>query len=160
MSTQFPKRGAHSKVARGNANGIPGNALEDTSGAGLTEVHLRDFFAIVWDAGFSACYAWFESRRRAPMNAEVPAPPNPLKNDKRNVDYDDIAMSNFSLIVSDKLARKRMEYPNRDWLKATPADLSRMLREHVDKGDPIDVAAFCMFLHQRGYRIEPCPKTH
>lgn len=28
-----------------------------------------------------------------------------------------------------------------------------MLREHVDKGDPVDVANFCMMLHQRGEYI-------
>jgi|SRR6478609_9223822 len=32
-------------------------------------------------------------------------------------------------------------------------DLSRMLLDHVEKGDPIDVANFCMMLHQRGERI-------
>jgi hypothetical protein len=32
-------------------------------------------------------------------------------------------------------------------------DLSRMLREHVEKGDPRDVANFCMMLHQRGEAI-------
>ena len=30
-----------------------------------------------------------------------------------------------------------------------------MLREHVEKGDPRDVANFCMFLHQRGEGISP-----
>ncbi len=32
-------------------------------------------------------------------------------------------------------------------------DLSRMLREHVEKGDPVDVANFCAFLVARGERI-------
>ena len=31
--------------------------------------------------------------------------------------------------------------------------LSRLLREHVEKGDPVDVANFCMMLHYRGERI-------
>jgi hypothetical protein len=33
--------------------------------------------------------------------------------------------------------------------------LSDMLRAHVEKGDPRDVANFCMFLHQRGEVIQP-----
>jgi len=33
--------------------------------------------------------------------------------------------------------------------------LSDMLRVHVEKGDPRDVANFCMFLHQRGEAILP-----
>lgn len=31
--------------------------------------------------------------------------------------------------------------------------LSRMLRDHVNKGDPRDVANFCMFLWNRGEAI-------
>ncbi|HEM8535008.1 TPA: hypothetical protein U2Q23_001092 [Burkholderia multivorans] len=30
------------------------------------------------------------------------------------------------------------------WETCSPADLSRMLREHVEKGDPRDVANFCV----------------
>jgi hypothetical protein len=33
-----------------------------------------------------------------------------------------------------------------------------MLRAHVEKGDPVDVANFCMFLHQRGEAIPAAPK--
>jgi hypothetical protein len=29
-----------------------------------------------------------------------------------------------------------------------------MLREHVEKGDPIDVANFCMILYYRGEKID------
>ncbi|CUX57703.1 MULTISPECIES: hypothetical protein [Agrobacterium] len=39
--------------------------------------------------------------------------------------------------------------------QCTNADLSRMLREHVEKGDPVDVANFCAFLIARGERIGP-----
>lgn len=35
----------------------------------------------------------------------------------------------------------------------TQEDLSRALREHVEKGDPVDVANFCMMLHARGEKI-------
>lgn len=35
--------------------------------------------------------------------------------------------------------------------------LSDMLRAHVEKGDPRDVANFCMFLHHRGEAIQPAP---
>lgn len=33
--------------------------------------------------------------------------------------------------------------------------LSQLLREHVEKGDPVDVANFCMMLHARGEGILP-----
>ena len=37
--------------------------------------------------------------------------------------------------------------------------LSRLLREHVEKGDPVDVANFCMMLHARGETILPVAST-
>lgn len=41
------------------------------------------------------------------------------------------------------------------WQQCSQESLSRMLREHVDKGDPVDVANFCMFLDALGYGIAP-----
>lgn len=38
---------------------------------------------------------------------------------------------------------------------STQLHLSNLLREHVEKGDPVDVANFCMMLHARGERIAP-----
>lgn len=38
---------------------------------------------------------------------------------------------------------------------STQRHLSNLLREHVEKGDPVDVANFCMMLHARGERIAP-----
>lgn len=39
--------------------------------------------------------------------------------------------------------------------RCTQQTLSDMLREHVEKGDPRDVANFCMFLWSRGESIVP-----
>ena len=144
------KMGARNRKARDNSNGFPATALEDTSASGLREVQVGELFGIVWDAGFSSCYNWRERRANTPSNIEVPAPVNPFRGKENNsIDYDDIALSSFAVVVSDKLARKRMQYPHRDWLHVKPEQLSRILREHVEKGDPVDVTAFCMFLHQR-----------
>ena len=41
------------------------------------------------------------------------------------------------------------------WQQCSHANLSRMLREHVEKGDPVDVANFCMFLDALGFSIAP-----
>lgn len=50
-----------------------------------------------------------------------------------------------------KLAHKRRQGRGGWRVKedCTQADLSLMLREHVEKGDPVDVANFCMMLHHR-----------
>lgn len=46
------------------------------------------------------------------------------------------------------------------WQQCSHADLSRMLREHVEKGDPVDVANFCMFLDALGFGIAPAAQLH
>lgn len=74
---------------------------------------------------------------------------------------DDIAVDRFTAqMAADmkaKLAKKRDDgYGGWDdpdeWLQPF---LSRKLREHVSKGDPINVANFAMMLHVRGERIGP-----
>lgn len=57
--------------------------------------------------------------------------------------------------MKEKLAASRFKGRSgwQDKADCSQADLSRMLREHVEKGDPVDVANFCMMLHARGERI-------
>ncbi len=68
---------------------------------------------------------------------------------------DDIAVDRFAAAMKAKLAKKREEgrggWERKDECSAD--FLSDMLREHVVKGDPVDVANFAMMLHQRGERI-------
>lgn len=55
-----------------------------------------------------------------------------------------------------KLARSRAKQAGRPfWHEAgcSNEDLSRALREHVEKGDPVDVANFCLMLFARDERI-------
>lgn len=68
---------------------------------------------------------------------------------------DDIAVDKFFLAMKTKLAKKRDDGYSGWWDKAdcTTEFLGEKLHEHVEKGDPIDVANFCMFLHARGERI-------
>ncbi len=56
----------------------------------------------------------------------------------------------FAAAMVRKLAAKEAEGRS-GWEDCNPADLWQMLREHVEKGDPIDIANFCMMLwyHQR-----------
>ena len=58
---------------------------------------------------------------------------------------DDDAVDMFAKAMKDKLAKARAKGRS-GWQTCTPDLLSQMLREHVDKGDPRDVANFCMFL--------------
>jgi len=78
---------------------------------------------------------------------------------------DDAAVDRFAEAMKAKLATKRADgrggWDNKK--VCSQALLSDLLRGHVDKGDPVDVANFSMMLHQRGEAImsatrEDCPE--
>lgn len=66
---------------------------------------------------------------------------------------DDIAVDAMAAAMKAKLAKAR-EKGRGGWETCSQNDLSRMLREHVDKGDPRDVANLCAFLYALGFGIE------
>ncbi|MFC3072406.1 hypothetical protein [Shinella pollutisoli] len=74
---------------------------------------------------------------------------------------DAIAVDRFAIAMKAKLAKKRAEGRGgwEDKEACSALFLSQMLREHVEKGDPIDVANFAMMLHQRGERILAAPSS-
>jgi hypothetical protein len=70
---------------------------------------------------------------------------------------DDTAVDAFATAMKEKLAAARAKGRGgwQDKVDCTQQHLSHLLRSHVEKGDPRDVANFCMFLHQRGEGILP-----
>ncbi|MCZ4330733.1 hypothetical protein [Castellaniella denitrificans] len=73
-----------------------------------------------------------------------------------NAHIDDDAVDHFAVAMKDKLAQARAK-GRHGWHECDPADLSQMLRAHVEKGDPRDVANFCMFLWSLGQPISAAP---
>jgi hypothetical protein len=71
---------------------------------------------------------------------------------------DDLAVDRFAAHMKAKLAKKRAEGRG-GWEHAPAEFLSTLLYEHMPKGDPIDVANFCMMLHQTGSGITPVGVT-
>ncbi|MBU9632044.1 hypothetical protein KTE60_22425 [Burkholderia multivorans] len=67
---------------------------------------------------------------------------------------DDIAVDSFAAVMKHKLALARAKGRG-GWETCSPADLSRMLREHVEKGDPRDVANLAMMIWHHGAPIAP-----
>lgn len=65
---------------------------------------------------------------------------------------DDLAVDIFAAAMKEKLAQARAKGRG-GWQQCDPTELSIMLREHVEKGDPRDVANFCMFLWCLGQPI-------
>lgn len=68
---------------------------------------------------------------------------------------DDLAVDRFAAAMKEKLAKKRAEGRGGwdDKFDCSNAFLTHLLREHVEKGDPVDVGNLAMMIHQRGERI-------
>ena len=64
-------------------------------------------------------------------------------------DIDNEAVDKLAQAMKNKLAEKR-EQGYHGWEACKHGDLVQLLINHVDKGDPIDVANFCAFLFARG----------
>lgn len=67
-------------------------------------------------------------------------------------DIDNEAVDKLAQAMKDKLAKKR-EQGYHGWATCKHGDLVQLLINHVDKGDPIDVANFCAFLFARGEQL-------
>lgn len=69
---------------------------------------------------------------------------------------DDAAVDALAALMKTKLAKQRAKgYAGWDTPECTQEHLSNLLRSHVDKGDPVDIANFCAFLSARGEGIAP-----
>ncbi|NYT38918.1 hypothetical protein ERD78_18630 [Allopusillimonas soli] len=87
---------------------------------------------------------------RTPVDAQ---PTEPVT----NAHTDDDAVDHFAAAMKEKLAQARAK-GRHGWHECDPKDLSTMLRAHVEKGDPRDVANFCMFLWSLGQPISAAPQ--
>jgi hypothetical protein len=106
-----------------------------------------------------------KTRRSADVNDPIPSspqmPPMPKSRATTNpalmsdASKDESSINSFADAMSKKMSAKRAKgrsgwhLPHRTSGKA----LSEHLRECVDKGDPVDVANYCMMLYSRGERI-------
>jgi len=70
---------------------------------------------------------------------------------------DEIAVDRFAAAMKAKLKWEREQRNRSGWQAMSAADLSRILYEHLPKGDPVDVANLSMMLHQNGQQIETPP---
>lgn len=65
---------------------------------------------------------------------------------------DDAAIDRFAVAMKAKMATARAKGRS-SWQTYAPVYLSSLLREHVEKGDPVDVANFCMMLHENSAAV-------
>lgn len=93
----------------------------------------------------------FDLNRQASM-----APQPPALGSEPDMNSDDNAIHIFTKLMAHKMARSA-EKGRSGWQQCSQDSLSQMLREHVEKGDPIDVANFCMMLSANGFAISKAP---
>ena len=74
------------------------------------------------------------------LKAELAALRNPIQHE------DDIAVNEFAVKMKDKLKNSREAKGRHGWKTANSAYLAQLLIKHVEKGDPVDIANFCMML--------------
>jgi hypothetical protein len=100
--------------------------------------------------GFFSSNPWTWRGAYAAMVAEAPQPPTQQEHP------DDRAVDRFAAVMKAKLYDARAKGRSGwDGPECTQEALSRMLHEHVAKGDPRDVANLCMMLYLRRESILP-----
>lgn len=64
------------------------------------------------------------------------------------------AVQKFATAMASKLYKSQRRYGyTDDWRRSDITDLQLDLNDHFEKGDPIDVANFCMFLWSRKAKV-------
>lgn len=100
--------------------------------------------------------------RRLWENRHALAFATPTNESAREVEHpDDAAVDRFAVAMKAKMARAR-EKGRGGWdnpARCSVDFLRQLFREHVEKGDPVDVANFCMMLHHYGAQISGAPKV-
>lgn len=115
-----------------------------------------DVLDTVYTSGWNACCDAFFGGLPAPEPLVVTVTHGERPQDGANKPHpDDEVVDRFAAAMKAKLAKKRAEgrFGWEDRESCREEYLSRMLRQCVDKGDPVDVANFAMMLHERGEKI-------
>lgn len=105
-------------------------------------------------SGAYELFTYDQMREYAVAAIESSRPPAPVP--EQQCHPDDLAVDRFAKRMKWKLGQARQRgrsgWEDRAW---TPEQISQALREHVEKGDPVDVANYCMFLAERSEAIYP-----
>lgn len=102
-------------------------------------------------AEYEACKEAAEfAHAKTAMLRKVMQAKDPLHPDTRRL------VNEFSGALADKLAKAEQKYGYRDNWRTDDweADCRAELIRHIEKGDPLDVAAYCAFMWRRGWRTQ------
>lgn len=71
---------------------------------------------------------------------------------------DDYCIDQFARLMKEKMDRARAK-GRRGWQSCSQKRLSDMLRQHVEKGDVVDIANFCMMLGYFNWSVQPVARS-
>lgn len=94
--------------------------------------------------------AELQERRKADSAPSAPVMPAELHPDKQNLVY------NFCTTLAEKLYKAQLKYGyNADWKQdGWHTQCLAHFHQHIAKGDPRDVAAYCAFMWYHGWKTE------
>lgn len=127
--------------------------FSDVSADDLPSKIAAEIMGLKWAHGGTELEHFARHGELQELVAKCLAPPPPAV----DAHEDDKAADEFAAAMKAKLKFAREHRGRGGWERMRPEELSRMLREHVEKGDPVDVGNFCMMLHQHRAQITPPP---
>ncbi|WP_228756447.1 hypothetical protein [Stenotrophomonas sp. MH181796] len=150
MRTRFTDAGSPSRTAALDAAIAALSAQLSPAGQGDTLANEIDLVRAVLD-GYPDSTARSDALRATRVIRAALAARQPVWDQHP----DDLAVDAFAAAMKAKMAAARAKGRGgwEDPAQCSADDLSSMLRDHVEKGDPRDVGNFCMMLHQRGEAI-------
>ena len=131
------------KVFHGGFITIDFKEIRDSEGNFIDQIDPDEYW-MNFDEGDVCTPTHWMPKRSLPMPPDAAQPAHP----------DDAAVDALAAHMKAKLAKQRAKgYGGWDDPGCSQQRLSDMLRDHVAKGDPVDVANFCAFLVARGEGI-------
>lgn len=94
-------------------------------------------------------------RNIAPLYSATPAPVVPAELHPDTLKL----VTDFSSALAEKLYKAQLKYGyDADWKQdGWPSQCQADFQQHIAKGDPRDVAAYCAFMWYHGWKTEPAP---
>lgn len=119
-----------------------------TQGMGAFTYVVRCDCGLSFDTGAQSEAAAVDRWNERPATGGEPKP----FDDAVDFKSDEHALEIFSKLMAHKMAKSAAKGRS-GWQQCSREVLSQMLRKHVEKGDPVDVANFCMMLCANGFSI-------
>ena len=112
----------------------------------------------LWDDCTKEQYEGFAKRPDVEARILYTAPPAPVVPAELHPDTQKL-VTDFCSALAEKLYKAQLKYGyDADWKQdGWPGQCQAHFHQHIAKGDPRDVAAYCAFMWYHGWKTEPAP---